>query len=475
MRKMWGGRFSSEGGRKAEGFTSSLSFDRVLWRYDLVGSVAHAKMLARQRIITQEDADLIIRGLDEIGKELEDGSFPFRPDLEDIHLNIEGRLAEKIGRVAGRLHTARSRNDQVALDMHMYIREETSITASLLMQLEWALLQLAKDHIGVVMPGYTHLQRAQPVLFSHHVMAYFWMFARDLDRLKDCLSRVDMMPLGASALSGTGFPIDPGYVAAELGFGRLYENSMDAVSDRDYILEFLFCLSLIMVHTSRLAEELVLWSSQEFGFIEMDDAYSTGSSIMPQKKNPDVAELGRGKSGRVFGSLLGLLTVVKGLPLTYNSDMQEDKEGTFNAVNTVQSCLRVFAGMLSTLKVKEEAMAQAAGGGFLLATELADYLARKGVPFREAHHAVGRLVGDCIASGRSLGDLDAQELSRYHPQFDLDALGVINPVAAVNSRTSPMGTAEVRLREQMETAAKTLDDQEVFWLHKSGASEENMV
>jgi len=475
MRKMWGGRFSSEGGRKAEGFTSSLSFDRVLWRYDLAGSAAHARMLARQGIITQEDAGLILQGLEEIGKELEEGSFPFRPELEDIHLNIEGRLAEKIGRVAGRLHTARSRNDQVALDMHMYIREEVSRTASLVMELERVLLQLARGHSGVVMPGYTHLQRAQPVLFSHHVMAYFWMFARDLGRLKDCLSRVDMMPLGASALAGTGFPIDPGYVAAELGFDRLYENSMDAVSDRDYILEFLFCLSLIMVHTSRLAEELVLWSSQEFGFIEMDDSYSTGSSIMPQKKNPDVAELGRGKSGRVFGSLFGLLTVMKGLPLTYNSDMQEDKESTFDAVNTVQSCLRVFTGMLSTLKVNEGVMAQAAGGGFVLATELADYLARKGVPFREAHHAVGRLVGDCIASGRNLRDLGAGELSRYHPQFEMDALDVIDPVAAVNSRTSPMGTAEARLQEQMETAFKMLDDQEAFWLHKSGASEDNMV
>lgn len=473
MRKMWGGRFSREAGRMAEGFTSSLPFDKALWRYDLTGSRAHVRMLQRQGIIEPLEAGLILKGLDDVERELEEGRFLFRRELEDIHLNIEARLTESIGPTGGRLHTARSRNDQVSLDMHLYVMDEIRKVSLLVIGLAGALMERAKGSLGAVVPGYTHLQRAQPVLLSHHFMAYFWMLERDLGRLRDCRERADMMPLGAAALAGTGFDIDPVSVASEMGFRRLYQNSMDAVSDRDYILEFLACLSLIMVHISRLAEELILWSTQEFGFIEMDDSYSTGSSIMPQKKNPDVAELGRGKSGRVFGSLMALLTMVKGLPLTYSSDLQEDKEGTFDAVATVKNCLTVFTGMILTLRIDEECMAKASREGFIMATELADYLARKGVPFREAHHVVGGMVRDLVASGKGLCDLRKEDLLSYHQSFGPDALDVLDPSRAVDSRRSPMGTAKERVLEQIVKAEAFLESQERFWLHKTWTGEQN--
>jgi len=456
MGKLWGGRFTKPADKTVEGFTSSLSFDRRLYRQDIKGSIAHARMLGRQGIIPKEDADAIEKGLHEILAEIEAGEFPFRQEYEDIHLNIEKRLTEKIGPAGGRLHTARSRNDQVATDVHLWVKEEIDEITRLISGLQGVLVDRAREHLGVIMPGYTHLQRAQPILLSHHLMAYFWMLERDQGRLADARRRADISPLGAGAMAGTTFPIDREFTARELGFAAVYPNSMDAVSDRDFIIEFVAALSICQMHLSRLSEELVNWNSTEFGFVEMDDAYATGSSIMPQKKNPDVAELIRGKTGRVYGDLMALLTVLKGLPLTYHSDLQEDKERLFDAVDTVKRCLQVMTGMLSTLRFNTERMAQAVRQDFSNATDLADYLVRKGLPFREAHEVVGRAVLACIQQGKFLADCSLEELKGFSPLIEQDIYEAIAPETCVRLRTSQGGTAPAEVERQLRLAEAIL-------------------
>jgi len=456
--KLWGGRFTAKADPKAEGFTSSISFDRRLYRQDIAGSIAHARMLAKQGIIGDDEGQQLADGLQIIAREIEAGQFPFRQEHEDIHMNIEARLVELIGPVAGKLHTARSRNDQVALDMHMFMREEIAEIQGLLLELMEVILARAEEHRETVFPGYTHLQRAQPVLFSHHLMAYFFMFRRDYRRFEDCARRADVMPLGAAALAGTPHPIDRQFVADQLGFSQIYENSMDAVSDRDYLLEFLAAASITMMHLSRMAEELILWSSQEFNLIEMDDAFSTGSSIMPQKKNPDVAEILRGKIGRVYGSLMGLLTVMKGLPLAYHSDMQEDKEGTFDAIDTLKACLTVTAGMLGSLKVKEEEIRRSFRSDFSVATDVADYLVSKGVPFRQAHEAVGKLVLHCVQEAKGLADLTTAEFQSVNSAFADDVHQILTPEASVGARKTPGGTAPAAVAEQIAQGREFLGE-----------------
>jgi len=456
MTKLWGGRFTKPADKTAEGFTSSLSFDRRLYKQDIRGSVAHARMLAKQGIISAEDAALIERGLREIEAEIEAGQFPFRQEYEDIHLNIEKRLIEKIGPAGGRLHTARSRNDQVVTDVHLWVKDEIAAVQRLVSDLQGTLLDRAREHMGVIMPGYTHLQRAQPILLSHHLMAYFWMLERDYGRFADALKRADVSPLGAGAMAGTTFPIDREFTAAELGFAGVYPNSMDEVSDRDFIIEFVAASATCQMHFSRLAEEMVNWSSTEFGFVEMDDAYATGSSIMPQKKNPDVAELVRGKTGRIYGDLMALLTVLKGIPLTYHSDLQEDKERLFDAVDTLKACLTVMTGMLATVRFNRERMAQAVRQDFSNATDMADYLAKKGMPFREAHEVVGKAVLYCIEQGKYLADCTLEEFKGFSELFEADIYEAIAPETCVNLRTSLGGTAPAEVERQMALAAEIL-------------------
>lgn len=454
--KLWGGRFTKTTDQLVEEFTSSISFDRRLYRQDIAGSIAHARMLGRQGIITPEEAAAIIGGLESIREDIERGRFTFDTALEDIHMNIEKRLIERIGPVGGKLHTARSRNDQVALDTHLYLRGELVEVARLLVDLEAALLELARRHADVVMPGYTHLQRAQPILFAHYLLAYFHMLQRDFDRLTGVYKRTDLMPLGAGALAGTTFPIDRQAVADELHFAAVYENTMDAVSDRDYILEFLSFAAILMMHLSRLSEELILWSSAEFNFIELDDAHCTGSSIMPQKKNPDVAELVRGKTGRVYGHLLALLTLCKGLPLAYNKDLQEDKEALFDTVDTVKASLKVYAAMLRGLTVRRDNMRRAAAGGFTNATDMADYLVQKGLPFRQAHAVVGQCVRYCLEHGRALLDLTDEELQRFSPLFGPDVRQAIVIETCVARRDSCGGTSPRQVGAAMNRAAAVL-------------------
>jgi len=454
--KLWGGRFGKDTDKRAEEFTSSISFDRRLYREDIAGSIAHARMLGQAGIISSPDADLIVSGLGQIEQEIERGDFPFRLEFEDIHLNIEKRLTEMIGPVAGRLHTARSRNDQIALDEHLFIRAACSRVQAAITSLQAATVEVSKQHKDAIMPGYTHMQRAQPTLFAHHMLAYFFMFERDYSRLLDCAKRASLMPLGAGALAGTTFPIEPRRVAQELGFDRLYDNSMDAVSDRDHVIEFLAALSVAAMHLSRLAEELLLWSTQEFGFVEMDDAYSTGSSIMPQKKNPDVLELIRGKTGRVYGSLITLLTVMKGIPLAYDSDMQEDKEALFDAFDTTCDCLELAAAAVATMKVNTDRMYDAARRDFSTATDIADYLAARGLPFRQAHEVAGRIVRHCIERGKFLHELTAAEYRAFSNLFSDDVFSVISVEASVRRRKSPGGTAPERVEEQLETASRIL-------------------
>lgn len=461
--KPWGGRFAADAGRAAEGFTASLPFDRRLYRQDLEGSRAHVRMLARTGIITPEEARTLLAGLDAVQREIEAGTFPFRIEYEDIHLNVERRLAELLGPVAGKLHTARSRNDQVALDMHLFVKEEAGALRELARRLQRALLGQARRHLDspagpTIMPGYTHLQRAQPVLLSHHLLAYFWMLQRDRERLADCRRRADLSPLGAAALAGTSWPVEREQVAAELGLAGVYPNSMDAVSDRDFVLELLSCCAIVMVHLSRLAEEIILWSTREFGFVELPDAYATGSSIMPQKKNPDVAELVRGKAGRVFGHLLGLLVVMKGLPLAYHADMQEDKEAVFDALDTVKACLEVIAGLVEKLEFRAERMGAAVRGDFSNATDLADELARRGVPFREAHALAGLVVRWCLERDRALEELTLDELRQLVPQADEGVLAALRPEAVVALRRSAGGTAPERVREQLELAQRLVEE-----------------
>jgi len=450
--KPWGGRYSAETAREVDQFTASLPFDQRLYREDIAGSMAHARMLARQGIITDEECQSLLAGLAGILAEIEAGVFPWRLELEDVHMNIETRLREKIGPTGGKLHTARSRNDQVALDMHLYVRAQVDGLLEELRQLQATLADLAEQYIDAILPGYTHLQRAQPVSLAHHFLAYFFMLQRDRERLADARRRVDMLPLGAGALAGTTFAVDPAAVARELGFERRYANSMDAVSDRDYLVETLSALALVAAHLSRLGEELVLWSTSEFGFLEMSDAYTTGSSIMPQKKNPVIGELLRGKTGRVYGSLLGLLTVLKGLPLAYNTDLQEDKEGTFDAWDTVRACVRIATGALQTSRWRTDRMLAASGQDYMLATDLADYLATKGIPFREAHAAVGAVVARAHGAGASLAEIPLDELRQICPAFGDEVYELLTPEAAVARRNSPMGTAPAAVREQLALA-----------------------
>jgi argininosuccinate lyase len=437
-------------------FTASLPFDRRLALYDIKGSQAHAAMLAGRKIISADEGELIAKGLEEIRKEIEAGSFPFEISFEDIHMNIEKRLTDKIGPVGGKLHTARSRNDQVALDLHLYLKEEIAFIDRDLFRLQETILNLAGENENLLIPGYTHMQRAQPVLLAHHLLTYFWMLQRDRERLAGVLQRADLMPLGAGALAGTGFDIDRSMVAEKLGFSRLYENSMDAVSDRDYVIEFLAFASILMMHLSRLSEELITWSSAEFGFIELDDAFTTGSSMMPQKKNPDVAELIRGKTGRVYGSLMAMLTVMKGLPLAYNKDMQEDKEGLFDTVDTLRALLPLLGDMLQTICFNHARLAEAVDDDYLCATDLADYLVRQGLAFRDSHHVVGEMIGYCSRNKVRLRELDQSERSRFHPALGADISALLDPSKVAEARKSQGGTALSAVKEQLQLAWKLL-------------------
>jgi len=452
--KPWGGRFTEATNALVEEYTASIQYDWRLFPYDIAGSVAHAAMLGKTGIIMEKEARRIINGLKGILQEITDGKLEFSMELEDIHMNIENRLVRKIGPVGGKLHTARSRNDQVALDLRMYLRDEIMEIRRLLRGLQKTVIGLAERNQDAVMPGYTHLQRAQPVLFGHHLLAYYEMFERDRDRLADCYGRVNIMPLGAGALAGTVLPIDRKMVATLLGFNGVSENSMDAVSDRDFAVEFVAACSLIMVHLSRLAEELVLWSSAEFGFITIADAFTTGSSIMPQKKNPDVAELSRGKAGRVFGNLTALLVLMKGLPLSYNRDMQEDKEPVFDTADTVNQALAVMAAMLESVAVHRDTMRHAAEDGFITATDLADYLVRKRLPFRQAHEVVGRAVLRAIDLACGLKDLPLAEYKKLSPLITKDVYQSLSVDASVGRRTSYGGTAPANLKKRLAALKK---------------------
>ena len=424
--KLWGGRFQKETDHLVDQLNASIGFDQRLYREDITGSMAHAKMLADCGIISKEDNEAIQAGLSGILADIEDGKVEFTADNEDIHMNVEALLTARIGDAGKRLHTARSRNDQVALDFRMYVREQIPVIVSQLLELETVLCRQAKKYQTAVMPGYTHLQRAQPISFAQHLMAYASMFRRDVTRLEDCAERLNECPLGSGALAGTTYPIDRWETAQALGFDAPMSNSLDGVSDRDYALELLSGLSILMMHLSRLAEEVILWCSWEFKFIELDDAYATGSSIMPQKKNPDVAELVRGKTGRVYGDLMSLLTAMKGLPLAYNKDMQEDKEPVFDAVDTVELCLPVFAAMLDTMTVRTDNMRKAAGHGFINATDCADYLTKKGMPFRDAYTVTGKLVAACTAQGKTLEELTLEELKAVSELFEADVYDALN-------------------------------------------------
>ena len=459
MAKLWGGRFSKNTNELVDAFNASISFDKRLYHEDIRGSMAHARMLAQCGIISKKDAQAIVKGLQGILKDIEAGKFDFATDLEDIHMNIEARLTERIGAAGARLHTARSRNDQVALDMHMYVKREVVEIAELLLKFEQALLTVAEAHTKTLMPGYTHLQRAQPITFCHHLLAYFNMLQRDFRRLLSAWDGADMMPLGAGAIAGTTFPIDRFQVAQELNFAVVYPNSMDAVSDRDYILDFLNFAATLMMHLSRFSEEMCLWSSTEFGFIELDDAFATGSSMMPQKKNPDIAELVRGKTGRVYGHLLAMLTTLKGLPLTYNKDLQEDKEGLFDAIDTVKFSLAVYADMLTTMTVNVDRMAAAVHQDFSNATDLADYLVRKGLPFRQAHAVVGKSVAYAIKKHKFLMDLTLAEYKKFSPLFDKDLLTALDPEHCVAARISYGGPAFVENKKQLANGKKILKAQ----------------
>jgi argininosuccinate lyase len=452
--KPWAGRFTGATNELVEEFTASIPYDWRLYPYDIAGSMVHATMLGKQGIITKKEAARITRGLEDILKELVTGTFEFRLELEDIHMNIESRLIEKIGPVGGKLHTARSRNDQVALDIRMFLRDEITELHELLTALQKVIIGLADKHRDVVLPGYTHLQRAQPVLLGHHLLAYYEMFERDRGRLEDCFRRVNVMPLGAGALAGTVLPIDRKFVAKQLGFTGICENSMDAVSDRDFAIEFVSACAQIMMHLSRLSEELVIWSTSEFGFVTISDAFTTGSSIMPQKKNPDVAELTRGKTGRVYGSLMTLLTLMKGLPLAYNRDMQEDKEPIFDAADTVSLSLSVFTEMLKGVTIHKETMRRAAEDGFITATDLADYLVRKGMPFRQAHEVVGRAVLRATELQCGLGDMPLAEYKQLSPLIRDDVYEALSVEASVSRRTSQGGTAPTNLKKRLELLKK---------------------
>ncbi|MFC2309529.1 MAG: argininosuccinate lyase [Selenomonas noxia] len=450
--KLWGGRFSKTTDEMINEFQASIGFDQRMYREDIAGSLAHAEMLMRVGIISEEDYQAINAGLRDILGQIERGEFEFSTELEDIHMNIEKRLTDTIGDAGSRLHTARSRNDQVALDTHMFVRHAVVEVLDHIRELQNALVESADANKDVIMPGYTHLQRAQPILFAHHLMAYFNMLTRDFERFQGVYVRTDLMPLGAGALAGTTLPIDRAFVARKLNFDRIYTNSMDAVSDRDYILEFLAAASILMVHLSRLSEEIILWCSREFSFVELDDAHCTGSSMMPQKKNPDVSELVRGKTGRVVGHLMAMLTAVKGLPLAYNKDLQEDKEGLFDAIDTVKFSLAVYAQLIRGMKVRADVMRHAVEADFSNATDLADYLVQKGMPFRQAHTVAGQSVAQCIARGIWLRDMSLADYQKLSPLFDEDVYEVIRPETCVACRNSHGGTSYEQVESQLDAA-----------------------
>ncbi|HJE16228.1 argininosuccinate lyase [Enterococcus casseliflavus] len=452
MAKLWGGRFDGKNEAWIDAFGASITFDQKLAKQDILGSLAHVKMLVHTGIISQTDGEAIIGGLTTIQQQLAAGELTFTIENEDIHLNIETFLHELIGPVAGKLHTARSRNDQVATDMHLYLKEVVQDVITLIAELREALVLQAEANIYTIMPGYTHLQHAQPISFAHHLLAYYSMLTRDQERFSESLSRIDVMPLGSAALAGTTFPIDRAFTAQELGFSNIYSNSLDAVSDRDFILEFLSNASLLMMHLSRFCEELILWCSHEYQFVELTDTFSTGSSIMPQKKNPDMAELIRGKTGRVYGNLFGLLTVMKGLPLAYNKDFQEDKEGMFDSAETITKSLQIMTGMIATMKVNQARMQESTEKDFSNATELADYLAGKGVPFRQAHEIVGKLVSECLSKGIYLQDVSSEEYQAIHPAIDSDIFEKLDSYTAVKNRYSYGGTGFDQVAQQIEAA-----------------------
>ena len=460
MAKLWGGRFSKNTNELVDAFNASIDFDKRLYHEDIRGSIAHANMLAKCGIIPAEDGEKIVAGLKDILADIEAGNFSFEVALEDIHMNVEARLTERIVQAGARLHTARSRNDQVALDMHMYMKREVAEIAELLINFEKALLTVAKKHDKTLMPGYTHLQRAQPITFAHHLLAYFNMLQRDFRRLLGVWEGADMMPLGAGAIAGTTFPIDRHDVAAQLNFGKVYCNSMDAVSDRDYVIEFLSFASMLMMHMSRLSEEICLWSSTEFGFIELDDAFATGSSMMPQKKNPDIAELVRGKTGRVYGHLQAMLVTAKGLPLTYNKDLQEDKEGFFDAVDTIKFSLAVYCDMILTMTVNVDKMQQAVSKDFSNATDLADYLVRKGLPFRQAHEVVGKCVAYAILNDKFLPEITLEEYKGFSDLFEEDLLVALEPYNCVAARKSYGGPAFTENEKQFAIGDEVIAAQE---------------
>ncbi len=450
--QLWGGRFTQPTDKFVEEFTASIDFDKRMYRYDIQGSIAHAKMLAKQGIISKDEAQQIMAGLESILADIEKGNFEFKVSLEDIHMNIEARLIERIGPVGGKLHTARSRNDQVALDVRLYLRDELKEILVYLDKLQESLLSQAEGNLGVIMPGYTHLQTAQPILYAHHLLAYYEMTKRDAGRMADVLKRMNVLPLGAGALAGTTFPIDREFVAEQLGFDGVTRNSLDSVSDRDFALEFCAASSILMMHLSRLSEELILWSSADFAFIELTDAFCTGSSIMPQKKNPDVPELVRGKTGRVYGNLISLLTLMKSLPLAYNKDMQEDKEPLFDSIDTVKGSLKIFADMIALMKVRAENMRVAAARGFSTATDVADYCVRKGLPFRNAHEVVGKTVRYCIENSKDIPDLSIAEFRQFSELIDEDIYDFVTLEASVNARRATGGTAREAVEREIARA-----------------------
>ena len=458
--KLWGGRFSKTTDEMINEFQASIGFDRRMYREDIAGSLAHAAMLAKVGILSEEDRAAIEKGLKDILAQIEHGDFDFSVALEDIHMNIEKRLTDAIGDAGSRLHTARSRNDQVALDTHLFVRHAVVDVMAHIRALQQALTESAAQHRDVIMPGYTHLQRAQPILFSHHLMAYFGMLARDFERFQGVYARTDIMPLGAGALAGTTLPIDRQFVAQRLHFERIYTNSLDAVSDRDYILEFLSAASILMVHLSRLSEEIILWCSREFSFVELDDAHCTGSSMMPQKKNPDVSELVRGKTGRVVGHLMAMLMAVKGLPLAYNKDLQEDKEGLFDTIDTMKFSLAVYAQLIRGMKLREDVMRHAVEADYSNATDLADYLVRKGLPFRKAHAVAGQAVAQCIARGIYLAELPIADYQQLSPLFAEDIYDAISPETCVSCRNSYGGTSYEQAEMQLEAAKNLMTEEE---------------
>ncbi|MFB4169703.1 argininosuccinate lyase [Virgibacillus sp. JSM 102003] len=456
MSKLWGGRFTKSTNELVEEFTASIGFDQRFAKEDIEGSIAHVTMLAECEIISRDEASQLIRGLKIIEEKIYNGQADYTVENEDIHMNIEKMLIDEIGPVGGKLHTGRSRNDQIATDIHLYVNNKTKEIIKLVESVQAAFIKQAKANITVIMPGYTHLQRAQPILFSHHLLAYFWMFERDKQRLTDSLQRVNWSPLGAGALAGTTFPINRERTAELLGFDTVYPNSLDAVSDRDFVIEFLSIASIMMTHISRLSEELVTWSSQEFDFIELDDSFCTGSSIMPQKKNPDVPELLRGKTGRVHGNLFGLLTVLKGLPLAYNKDMQEDKEGLLDTVKTIDGSLRLLAPMIETMQVKQDNMYNAVDQDYSNATDIADYLVTKGLPFRQAHEIIGKIVLYAIEQKKYLLALTLEEYQSFSNLFEEDIYVVLEPKHVVDARNSTGGTAENQVRKQLQQAEEVL-------------------